>query len=128
MDPRDLIPIEVEVEPTPFGRRPFNRWVTTGAGGDPFEPRGLYPATRGERVATGYDGLGPARSQVGMGTAKRFVGLQGRLRGLAQEPPEKPKQGYMLLAILGGAAGVALAYITYDETVGTGARLRRRRF
>lgn len=127
MDPVTLMPAEILAERTPLGRRRFSRWVRTGAGGTPYEPRGWYPSTRGNRLAPGYDGIG---------TATPFVGLEARLRGFAQDetPPETPPpdrasagSGVPLLFLLGGAAaGIALAYITYDETAGTGARLRRR--
>ena len=75
MDPRALIPLDVEDEPTPMGIRPFNRWISTGAGGGPYEPRGWYPSTPGNRLAPGYDGIGPQGSQTDIGTARRFVGL-----------------------------------------------------
>jgi hypothetical protein len=48
-----------------------------------------------------------------------------RLRGLASD--ETPTSGGLgTLLALGISVGAALAFITYDETMGTGAKLRRR--
>lgn len=82
MDPRDLIPVVVDVEPTPMGRRPLNPWVMTGAGGGPYEPTGWYPSRPGNRLAPGYDGIGPARSQAGFGPARSMVGLNRSTEGM----------------------------------------------
>jgi len=74
MDPRLLIPREVEAELTPMGRRPLNRWVITGAGGDPYEPRGLYPNNRGSnRLAPGYDGISPSHGSRAHRTVEGFA-------------------------------------------------------
>ncbi len=62
MDPFLLLAPEIEAEQTPMGRRPFNRWIASGAGGSPYEARGWFPSDlfmdgQRNRLAPGYDGL-----------------------------------------------------------------------
>jgi len=157
MDPRNLIPREVLAPLTPLGRKPLNRWVQYGPGGDPYEPRGLFPTQPGEnRLAPGYDGLDadhapllwqraesraihvPDRPRMTYATQQRASAPMPRKstkRGRLVAPlvpladvQEAPRQDNSLLfLLLGAGVGVAAAYILYDETLGTGARLRRMR-
>jgi len=99
MDPQALIPISVDSGVTPMGMRPLNRWVQTGAGGGPYQNRGLFPATAataqgfGPRLAPGYDGLSDGEGEpaplyvpllagavAGFGMAWYMYGRRGRPR------------------------------------------------
>ena len=155
MDPRALISRDLLAPRTPMGRPPFNRWVEYGPGGDPYEPRGLFPNYGGEnRLAPGYDGLGEenpsliwqraesqairvppqklvraTQNQASAEVPRRPARKRGRLVAPLvplNEATEESSDKTMFYLIFGGALGIGLAYVLYDETLGTGAMLRRR--
>lgn len=153
MDVRKLIPrASMPYDATPMGTRPINRWVEQGAGGDPFEPAGWFPH-EGNTYAHGYDGLdlewqrasarteiAPVRDTLVYATQERatFAPIyprprkaRGRRRffGLGDDPPPADQAsvasgGAAIPVLVGLLVGAGLAYIVYDETMGTGSRLR----
>lgn len=75
-------------------------------------------SSRGERSASYVTPPPPAAYRT-----QRFYGLGNG----EEEPADSNRKKYLGPILLGVLVGAGLAYIAYDETMGTGAKLRRQR-